>query len=254
MNNPIDTILDENKERTSLPENKETKAQVDDYLAQMKEFEEDRIELAKSDAKKAWRVAAGFGVVAVISILALMLMTPLKQTVPYLLMVDQNGNTSFAKPLSDAEQVSYGEALDKYWVNTFLVARNGYEWETIQNSYNTVKLMSTDKVFAPYDTYIRSKESPEVLFGENNSLRVVANNITFLPQTSEEFLIAQVQFSREVLNKKGLADPLYKKTFWTATLTFDYLAEIKTEADRMLNPLAFRVTSYREDRILKNAN
>ncbi|WP_412497220.1 virB8 family protein [Vibrio fluvialis] len=254
MTDLIDTVLEENKERASLPENKETKAQVDDYLAQMKGFEEDRIALAKSDAKKAWRVSIAFGVIAAISIIALMLIMPLKETVPYLLMVDQDGNTSFAKPLSDAEQVSYGEALDKYWVNVFLVARNGYEWETIQNSYNTVKLMSEEKVFVPYDTYIRGKESPELLFGENNSLRVVANNITFLPKTSEEFLIAQVQFSREVLNKNGLPDPLYKKTYWTATLTFDYLAEIKTEADRMLNPLAFRVTSYREDRILKNAN
>ena len=122
MNEKIDVALKENQNNIEKRPVKAEKKAVDDYLTQMKLFEEDRIELAKKSAKTAWQVAAGFGGLALCSLIVLVVMMPLKQTQPYLLKVDQTtGHTEIVQPLSDAKQTTYGEVLDKYWLNKYII-------------------------------------------------------------------------------------------------------------------------------------
>lgn len=249
MENDLDNALNENKNNVSLGASNTDNKAVENFLSQMKGFEEDRVELAKQSAIKAWKVAGGFGVIALMAVGAVVVMMPLKHVEPYLLKVDSvTGDTSVVKPLSDAKGDTYGEVLDKFFLNRFIIERNGYEWETIQNSYNIVKLMSNSKVFNAYSSYITGDTSPTKLFADNHVIRITVQGLTFLPATSTEQSLAQIRFTRRVENNDGIASTKYKPTLWTATVTYDYRASIKTEDERLLNPLNFRITSYREDR------
>lgn len=251
MENALDIALEDNKSKAQARYSKSDNKPVDVFLNQIRAFEEDRVSLAKQSAKTAWKVATGFGLLAVLSVGAIAVMMPLKHTEPYLLKVDNvTGYTDVVKPLTDAKGVSYGEVLDKYWLNQFIIERNGYEWETIQNSFNTVKLMSNRQVFGAYSYYITGDKSPTKIFSDKRVIRIDVQGITFLPATSKEQAIAQVRFTRHIENNEGVAAIGYKPTQWTATITFDYRAPIKTEDERRLNPLGFQVTSYREDRNL----
>ncbi|OED65899.1 conjugal transfer protein TraG [Vibrio tasmaniensis ZS-17] len=251
MENTLDIALEENQSKAQSRPSKADSKPVDAFLNQIKSFEEDRVSLAKQSAKTAWKVAAGFGVLAMLSVVAIVVMMPLKQIEPYLLKVDNTtGYTNVVRPLTDAKGVSYGEVLDKYWLNQFVIERNSYEWETIQNSFNTVKLMSGRQVFGAYSNYIKGDSSPTKLFSDKRVIRITVEGITFLPATSKEQTLAQVRFTRYIENSEGEAALGYEPTQWTATITFDYQSSIKTEDERRLNPLGFQVTSYREDRNL----
>ena len=249
MKEKLDIALEENKSKALSRPLKASNKIVDEYLNQIKGFEEDRVTLAKQSAKTAWKVAVGFGVLALMAISSVFVMMPMKEIVPYVIKVDSStGHTTVARSIDDAKSVSYGEELDKYWINKFIIARNGYEWETIQNSFNTVKLMANRQVFGSYNNYITGDNSPAKVFGENKTIRIDIHGITFLPSTSKEQSLAQIRFTRKIENNAGGDATEYKPTTWTATITFNYLSEIKTEDERIINPLEFLVTSYREDR------
>lgn len=251
METTLDSALAENKSQASPHPTKKAGQVVDQYLNEIKEFETDRVALAKQSANKAWKVATAFGALAFLAVGAVVVMMPLKTIEPYLLKVDMTtGHTEVVRPLNDAKGVSYGEVLDKYWLNQFVIARNGYEWETIQNSFNTVKLMSGRQVFGAYSNYIKGDKSPTKTFADKKVIKLTVQGVTFLPTTSKDEALAQVRFTRVIENNQGAPALGYAPTQWTATVTFDYRASITTEDERLLNPLGFQVTSYREDRIL----
>lgn len=246
----LDSAIDTNKQNIQKTANKNTKQIVDDFLTQTKNFENDRVALAKASAVTAWKVAAAFGLMALMAVCAVITLAPLKTVENYMTIVDpQTGITQVLKPIKNGEGVSYGEVLDKYWLQRFMIERNSYEWKTIQNSYNTVDLMSDDKVFASYAQAIRAKDSPLEVFGEKRSVLVNIHSVSFLPSTNGSDKLAQIYFSRQVVSNDGQNATGYEPTKWSATLTFNYGSIIKTEDERALNPLGFQVTSYREDRV-----
>ena len=252
MKNTIDIVLENNLQRSGSKPSKGNKKEVDNYLAQIKSFESDRVALAQQSAKTAWKIAIGAGVIAMLAVLAVVMLTPLKKVEPYLLKVDNTtGYVNIVHPLKDAKGVSYGEVLDKYWLNQFVITRNGYEWKTIQSSYNTMKLMTNVKVFGAYKRTVMGEKSLSTLFANKKSMKIEVQGITFLPSTDKYNRLAQVRFVRNVETNKGEPDREYKPTYWTATISFDYDSTIRTEGERRLNPLGFRVTSYREDRVIK---
>ncbi|MGD1336089.1 virB8 family protein [Vibrio harveyi] len=245
-------LLKRNKKQQETPTTKELSKEAADFIKQVHDFEEDRIELAKQSAKTAWKVATGAGVLAIGAVAALIVAMPMKEVTPYLLNVDsKTGFTTILKPLADAKKTTYGEVLDRYWVNRFIIERNSYAWQTVQNGFDTIKLMSSPNVFAAYKSYIMGEDSPVKKFKQRKQIKISIKNITFLPSSDDEQVLAQVQFKRDVLSSDGTPSTGYKPTSWTATLTFDYLGEVKTENDRRANPLGFNVTSYREDRVIE---
>ncbi len=251
MDTAKDTF-DQHKRAIETPNSKALTQQTNDYLNQIKHFEQDRVALAQQSAKTAWKVAAGAGGLAALALVALAASMPLKEVTPYLLSVDNDtGFTTIVKPLADANETTYGEVLDRYWVHRYVQERNGYVWESVQNSFDTVKLMSAPSVQASYQRYIMGEQSPVATFKDRRQIKIGIKNITFLPSSSDAHIVAQVQFSRDVLSRDGQPSSGYKPTHWTATLTFDYQAEVASETDRRLNPLGFRVTSYREDRVVQ---
>ncbi|MGF1872007.1 virB8 family protein [Photobacterium indicum] len=248
MDEPIQQALVDNKSKASSRPSPEHHKATKALLAQANGFESDRIALAKQSATQAWRVAAGLGVITVLAVGAVIMLTPLKTVTPYVLKINSDtGTTTVLSPLTDAQSTTYGEALDKYWLSQYVINRNGYNWETVQNSYNIVKLMSANDVFSTYSRYIRGDQSPVDVFADKKVIKVSINSVTFLPATSTDSTLAQVQFTRNVLTATGEPVVGYQPTNWNATLTFDYRATVRKETERMINPLAFHITSYRED-------
>lgn len=245
-------ILKRNKSRQESPTPKALSKETTDFIKQVHDFEQDRVEMATQSAKTAWKVAIGAGALACGAVVALMVAMPMKEVTPYLLSVDSNtGFTTILKPLADAKKTTYGEVLDRFWVNRFIIERNSYAWQTVQNGFDTIKLMSSSDVFADYKSYIMGENSPVKTFKQRKQIKITIKNITFLPSSDDEQILAQVQFKRDVLSSDGTPSSGYKPTNWTATLTFDYLGEVKTEIDRRINPLGFNVTTYREDRVIE---
>src|SRR5689334_2374561 len=101
--------------------------------------------------RRAWRVAAISATVTVIAIAAVFVQGPLRRIETVALVVDKaTGETTIANKL-DIDTVPAADALDMNNADTFVRAREGYNWSFLQRDYDMVKRMATPEVFAAYD-------------------------------------------------------------------------------------------------------
>jgi type IV secretion system protein VirB8 len=122
------------------------------------------------------------------------------------------------------------------------MSREGYDWDTIQQSYDAVKLMSGSSVASQYDNVINNKQfSPLFLLKQDKRVNVRILSVSFVDK------LAQVRFIKHVQNMDGSPATDYQPSNWIATIAYDYDKTIQYEKDRLINPLGFEVTSYRVD-------
>lgn len=243
----VKKFLEENIEHESKSDMPESKKVVAEYLANMRNFENDRIVLVKDQNKFLKKVTAVSLGIAVLGVGALIGLTPLKTVEPYLLRVDNvTGAADVVRPLENVTGTTT-EKMDKYWLSRAIQERESYTWVTVQSSYDAFKLFSSPAVFSQYETYIFGKESPVTKFEDSKSIKVDFRGTTFI-KTGDQ-VVAQVKLSKTVTEKDGKPSPIYPVTYWQATATFDYSKVIKRSSEEQVNPLGFEITSYRIDPI-----
>jgi len=220
----------------------EQKKELDPYYAAIREFQQDRFALVNAKLrffKMASLLAMG---VILVQAIALAFMSPLKTAVPVLLRVDNNtGYTDVVTPLSNAKD-TYQVAETKFNLSQFVINYESYDWQTIQTLNDAVSLMSDGKTFSQYRTQILADNSPLNILKQNNKIKVKVKSVTLLKSD-----VAQVRFDKAVMNSDGTLSVEYSPTSWVATIAFDFQKTIKTEGERLINPLGFQALSYRVD-------
>lgn len=208
----------------------------------IKRFERDNIEIIKSKAKVWMRLAiVEFLIIACMAI-AIAVMAPLKTAVPFLVRVDNNtGYTDIAPQLTNAKE-TYQEAESKYFLTKYVINYESYDWETIQEQAEIITLMSGNKVGGQFNTAIRAENSPLNVLKDQYKIKVKVKPVVFLKPD-----LAQVRFTKMILDNNGNPAPEFRSTDWIATISFDFNKKIKTEAQRQINPLGMQVLSYRVD-------
>ncbi|CNK25698.1 TriG protein [Yersinia aldovae] len=239
-------IFDENTSDAELENSskfkKESDAESNKFFKEVTNFQADRAELKNKQLKVAGWLVVILSLLIVALGGAITAMLPLKEVKPYVIRVDNNtGFADVATPISDGK-TTYGQELDKYWLAKYVINRESYEWNTIQNMYDTVELMSNNKVFSEYKTIIESKTtSPLHILKQDKKMNTRVISVAFIDD------VAQVRFIKYVTNSDGKKAEQYATTSWIATLTYDYKHKITKEVQRMVNPLGFQATSYRVD-------
>jgi type IV secretion system protein VirB8 len=223
-------------------ERKQLSRDVSHYLSAVREFETDRIGQIQKHARLAWRLVAVFAIIAVLSVAAVICLTPLKTAVPYVIRVDNNTGAVDVATAIDNAKADYGQAVDKYFLAKFVRNRESYDWETIQSMNDTVKLMADGNVFEEYSRNINNKTtSPLYLLRDQNKVMVRVLSVSFIDK------VAQVRFIKFVQRADGSDATEYAKSSWIATIAYDYNKKVSLESDRLINPLGFEVISYRVD-------
>lgn len=239
-------VLNENvqalAEEPTPAERKIVNKRAKEHFKRKQEFEKDRVNFYKILSKIGFGVGAVGAFIGLAGVVAVASLAPLKKSEPYVIRVDNNtGFTDIVKPISDSLQTTYGEELDKYWLTKFVIERESYDWQLVQNSYDAVELMSTPQVFNEYKAYITSKVSPVTLLQQNKKIKVRVLSVSFING------VGQVRFSKQVLTASGDPDSVIPVTYWIASIPFDYKHEIRLEQQRLINPLGFQALSYRAD-------
>lgn len=90
------------------------------------DFESSIRYLVEQSNKRAWLIAFVSVGVAILSIVAVLLLTPLKTVEPYVIRVDNTTGMVDILTILDEEQISSIEALDKHFVAQYIKAREGY--------------------------------------------------------------------------------------------------------------------------------
>lgn len=223
-------------------------------LKKSMDFESSVVSMVKRSERRAWTVAMGAMLLTLLMGGAIAYMLPLKEKVPYLVTVDLKRSTSTISPLRDnvaATGIYASEALNRSHVARFVQAREGYDFDTINEyDWEYVASMSNDPVKNLFvKQFDGTNNSPEKKWGRNTAIRVQVTSIILNGLDEERGAIptgATVRFEKWKFDKSsGKSEFLSSHV---ATMAFEYKANLKmSDKLRLRNPLGFQVTAFRVD-------
>lgn len=219
---------------------KSSREALDAYYAEAGSWAKDQADALRASRRTAWWVAGAASVIAVCEALALLFLTPLKTVEPYTLLVDRQ--TGFVQPLKPLEPdaISRERALTQSFLVQYVVAREGFDIDLLQSDYRKVALWSAGRARDDYLAGIQASnpESPLVRLPRSARIDVEVKSVTPMSDDS-----AMVRFDTRRRDAGGQVAPAQP---WVAIVRFKYSGEPMSVADRMINPLGFKVTSYRK--------
>ena len=211
------------------------------YFTEARRWDQDRLASALRSRRFAWIAAAAATALAVSATVAVVLLTPLKTTEPFVIRVDQStGAVDVVQGLSsDSGPARYDEAVSKYFLAQYVRAREGYLDPAAEDAFRMVSILSGPSEQRRWaDLYRGSNpQSPQNLYGPDGEAVIAIRAIGFINED-----VANVRFHRTVRQAQQVVE-----SDWIATIAFSYTRAPMTETDRLRNPLGFQVVSYRAD-------
>lgn len=218
---------------------KTTKPDQNSYFAQGASWAQDRRDALTTSRRIAWIIAGIAIVIALCEALALVILMPLKTVVPYTLMVDrQTGFVQALKPL-DTQLVSGDRALTQSFLVQYVIAREGFDYDTLQADYRKVGLWSTGRARADYVNGMQASDpdSPLARLPRSTVIDVQVKSVTALSANS-----AMVRYDTQ---RRDAGGQVQTPQSWVAAVHYGYNGEPASVADRFVNPLGFQVQRYR---------
>jgi len=187
----------------------------------------------------AWIVSSISATVAVLSLLTLVLILPLKQFEPYVVEVDKTtGYLEIARALKPGD-LSQNEAVTAANLVRYIRARETYDVREIKRNFDLAQLYSTAAASKDL-TWLYTPSNPQSLdkiYGRNVSISVNVKSVSLLNRNT-----ASVRFSTTTRrDNTSTADN------WVAVVKFRYTSTPMKNEWRFDNPLGFQVTDYRRD-------
>ncbi|MCE7798378.1 hypothetical protein LWE61_17715 [Sphingobium sufflavum] len=211
------------------------------YLRAAESWASDREAGHRSALRIAWIIAGVATVVAVAEAVAIVALTPLKTVVPYTLLVDrQTGYVQALKPL-EQEMVAPDRALTRSFLAQYVIAREGFDIDSLKEDYRKVALWSSGGARDRYIAGMQSSNpsSPLAILPRRAVVEVEVRGISSLgPQTS---LIRFVTTRTDPGGRRQDSRP------WQAVITYRFSGVGMSADDRLVNPLGFQVVRYRRD-------
>ncbi|MDP2011546.1 MAG: VirB8/TrbF family protein [Phenylobacterium sp.] len=210
------------------------------YFGEAQSWDADRLRTAERSRRLAWIAAGAAGLVAIAAVGAVAALTPLKTVVPYVVRVDRNtGAVEVMTALTSYQPVTYDEAVTKHYLAQYVRAREGWLPPAAEANFRQVSIMSSPAEQQRWAQDFRpsNPQSPQIRLGADGEAQVEVRAISFISPG-----VANVRFHQSLRRGAQMesADAI-------ATRAFTYSRAPMAEADRLLNPLGFQVTSYRSD-------
>jgi type IV secretion system protein VirB8 len=215
--------------------------QLEEYYREAESWSHDRLDATKRSLRLAWIAAGVAALIAVIEAFALVALIPLKRDIPYTLMVDsQTGYVQALKPLEN-DSLTADAALTRSFLVQYVVARESFDIDNLQQDYRKVGLLSADEAREQYIALMNSSnpQSPLATLPRRSTVAVQIRSVSSLSRNS-----AMVRFST-VRTDPGARPQVAQH--WAALITYRFSDADMTAADRLTNPLGFQVTRYRRD-------
>ncbi|HEF8592163.1 TPA: type IV secretion system protein [Campylobacter jejuni] len=198
--------------------------------------------LIEKSNKRAWLIAFISIFIAIISIIAVVLLTPLKTIEPYVIRVDNTTGMVDILTMLDEKEIKANEALDKYFISTYVKAREGYYYDLLNQDYLLTQLMSSEKVANEYRALYEGDNARDQILKNSNEVSVQILSIVLGESNGVKTATVRAIITTKNLTSKGTTQATK-----VITLSYDYILAKAREENRFLNPLGFKVLTYRID-------
>ncbi|MCR2064679.1 virB8 family protein [Campylobacter helveticus] len=198
--------------------------------------------LIEQSNKKAWLIAIVSVFITLLSILAVLVLTPLKTVEPYVIRVDNTTGMVDILTTLDEKQITQNEALDKHFIGQYIKAREGYFFDMLNQDYIFTQLLSSPEVAESYRAIYSGENSRDSRLGSFTKVEV--NILSVVLGESNGIKTATARINLKSTNKNSKEESLSTKVI---TLSYKYFLNEMQEKNRILNPLGFKVLTYRID-------
>lgn len=220
--------------------NKRSRVPLENYYRDAESWATDQQEAIRKSRSVAWKVAAATTAIALLEAGALILLTPLKTEVPYLMLVDRHtGYVQALDPL-DKNRITPDSALTQSFLAQYVAARENFDIDTLQNNYKKVGLWSAENARAEYIAAMQASnpQSPLSRYPRSTVIETQVKSVSTLGSN-----VAMVRFETRALGPDRIDGT--PAGSWVAVIRYRYSGEPMTLEDRLLNPLGFQVLRYR---------
>ena len=216
------------------------------HYRQAMDFESSMKYMIEQSNKRAYLFAMFCGAMSVLSIIAVMLLTPLKTTEPYLVRVNDITGAVDIVTILDTEQITKNEALDKHFVSTYVRAREGYYYDMLNRDYELVNVLSSDDVASDYKDIYKGDNARDKVF--SNKIQIGVDVLSIVLTESAGVKTATIRTNLKI---KNISTKTLTNQYRVITLSYEYQNLKLNENLRHLNPLGFKVLTYRTDEDIK---
>jgi len=214
---------------------------LDQYYRDAATWSHDKERERLSSRRTAWIIAGVAAAIAVLEAIALIVLLPLKTVEPYTLLVDrQTGYVEALKPL-ERQIVAPDAALTRSFLAQYVIARESFDIDTLQQDYRKVALWSAGEARERYTSGMQATNpaSPLATLPRRAQVQTRIRSLSSLGNDT-----ALVRF--ETIRTDPGAQPQPPES-WAAVVRFRFSGEAMSAADRLVNPLGFQVVRYRRD-------
>ena len=209
----------------------------------------ERMALKEKQAKAGWTAAKIMVCLLVLVSIICIVITVKKEAYPFIVELDKSNGTTRVIDIRDPQNIPVDEMMDKYWLNLYTQSHESYDYRTLENDHARVRLMSVPEVFNPYDHQygLDNKKSLQNLLKDKK--KIICNVESVVPNGNG---IATVRFTKRLVDTYSNNEEA--RNSWRATIGYEYNPNYSMEeAQRLVNPFGFTVTSYRVDPIIEGA-
>ncbi len=203
-------------------------------------WEQEIVKKAKRSRTFAWFVTMIFGAITLLSLIALVMLVPLKSFEPYIVEVDKSTGyievkTGLTRPANLTEQ----QAITQANIVRYIRAREGYDPYAIEQNFGIAALLSTGNAARELqDLYSATNpKNPAKAYGHNKRVMTEIASVTFSNNSTGivRFLTTEVSDTDSIVRH------------WIAVVRYRYTDTPATNEWRFENPLGFQVYDYRRD-------
>ncbi|EKD9527509.1 type IV secretion system protein, partial [Campylobacter coli] len=174
--------------------------------------------LIEKSNKRAWLIAFISIFIAIISIIAVVLLTPLKTIEPYVIRVDNTTGMVDILTMLDEKEIKANEALDKYFISTYVKAREGYYYDLLNQDYLLTQLMSSEKVANEYRALYEGDNARDQILKNSNEVSVQILSIVLGESNGVKTATVRAIITTKNLTSKGTTQATK-----VITLSYDYI-------------------------------
>src|SRR6201996_8013799 len=218
---------------------------ADEYFAEAESWDADRIAQFRRNARTAWWVASAGWLCAVTSAIALLLLMPLKEVIPYLVRVDGSTGIVDVVPVF-AGRAPHEEAVTRYFLSHYVSVCERFNFSTAESDYEECGAFhSAQRNQAWYAMWTATNPaSPLNVHKDGSTVRVQVTSVSFFTRSSGLSDLAQVRYLKAL---RRSADSEETFSHWVATIQFAYTAPANDPKIRGWNPLGFKVVDFKSE-------
>ncbi|WP_208431944.1 virB8 family protein, partial [Bartonella bovis] len=172
---------------------------LEQYISEARLFDQDRMLASRRITRVSLTIAGIAVIVAIISSLAVITLTPLKTVEPFVIRVDNStGIVEVVEALKEGP-TNVDEAITRYFAAKYVRSREGFTTEEIQHNFQTVSLLSSPEEQDRFSTWYgaRNPQSPQTIY-KHATATITIKSISFINQN-----VAQVRYYKTVRDNEN---------------------------------------------------